>query len=151
MKVIFLKDVKGQGLKDEVKVVSDGYALNYLFPNHLAMQATIGATKSLNTKKQIQGEENQLATAEMKQLKQKIEELKPVFQLDIIQDKAQGSITAKEVVNYLKVEEGIEISTKQLKNFNNLKEVGNFKVEINLEMGVKATLVVRVEKKDKKK
>jgi large subunit ribosomal protein L9 len=30
MKVVFLKDVKGQGKKGEVKNVADGYAQNFL-------------------------------------------------------------------------------------------------------------------------
>ena len=39
MKVVFLADVKGQGKKDQVVEVSDGYARNFLFPKGLAVQA----------------------------------------------------------------------------------------------------------------
>lgn len=32
MKVIFIKDMKGQGKKGQVKEVSEGYAQNFLLP-----------------------------------------------------------------------------------------------------------------------
>ena len=39
MKVVLTKDVKGQGKKDQVVNVSDGYARNFLFPQKLAVPA----------------------------------------------------------------------------------------------------------------
>ena len=39
MKVILCADVKGQGKKDQVVEVSDGYARNFLFPKKLAIPA----------------------------------------------------------------------------------------------------------------
>lgn len=40
MKVIFLKDVAKVGQRGAMKDVADGYALNFLIPRGLAMQAT---------------------------------------------------------------------------------------------------------------
>ena len=48
MKVIFIKDVKGQGKKDEIKEVKDGYAMNFLIKNKYAVAYTEGSNKRLN-------------------------------------------------------------------------------------------------------
>ena len=45
MKVILTADVKGQGKKDQIVDVSDGYARNFLFPKKLAVPAD---AKSMN-------------------------------------------------------------------------------------------------------
>ena len=50
MKVILLADVKGQGKKDQVVEVSDGYARNFLFPKKLAVLADAKATNELRGK-----------------------------------------------------------------------------------------------------
>src|SRR3989338_7023863 len=43
MKVVLLKDVQGVGRKNEIKNVSDGYALNMLIPRKLAVMGTPAA------------------------------------------------------------------------------------------------------------
>lgn len=51
MKVILLKQVPKVGQKYEVKNVSDGYAMNFLFPRRLAEAATPSAIKRIETRK----------------------------------------------------------------------------------------------------
>lgn len=51
MKVILLKDVKAVGRKYEVKDVSDGHALNFLFPQQLAERATDKAIERVHKMK----------------------------------------------------------------------------------------------------
>ena len=56
MKVVFLKDVKGQGKKGEIKVVSDGYAKNFLIKGGYAVAATETSIKILNEQKKEEAE-----------------------------------------------------------------------------------------------
>ena len=48
MKVIFIKDLKKQGRVNEVKDVSDGYAINFLIKNGYAVKYTKVSSDILN-------------------------------------------------------------------------------------------------------
>ena len=52
MKVILLCDVKGQGKKDQIVEVSDGYARNFLLPQKKAVPADAKATNELKNKEE---------------------------------------------------------------------------------------------------
>jgi len=51
MKVILLAKIAGLGQPDDIKEVADGYAVNFLFPRHLAVQASEKAVKNLTVAK----------------------------------------------------------------------------------------------------
>jgi large subunit ribosomal protein L9 len=50
MKVILTQDVKGQGKKDQIIEVSDGYARNFLLPKKLAIIADAKAVNEAKNK-----------------------------------------------------------------------------------------------------
>ena len=61
MQVIFIKDLKNQGKKGEIKEVKDGYAKNFLIKNGYAVQKTTTSVDILNKEKkeeQKQDEQN---------------------------------------------------------------------------------------------
>lgn len=144
MKVIFLKDVKGQGTKNEVKEVSDGYARNFLIPKGLVKIATDGNIQSLKNKKQIESEENMLAKAETLQLKNRIEEIILSFKLQIKNNKAFGSISNHDIVDQLKNKYKIEIDKRKFNNFKNLNQTGLHYVKIKLPFSIDAKLQVEI-------
>ena len=82
MKVILLADVKKPGKKDQTVEVSDGYANNFLFPRHLAVQVT---KKSVEVLENQQEERKELAAkmkAEAEELAKKLDKISLVFSND---------------------------------------------------------------------
>ncbi|WP_031542445.1 50S ribosomal protein L9 [Mesoplasma photuris] len=144
MKVIFLKDVKGQGKKDEVKEVSDGYAKNFLFPRGLVKLATENSIKTLNTKLQTAKEEENLAKAETLQLKSKLEEITLHFKLQVIDEKAFGSISNQDIVDQMKNVYKIELDKRKFVNFKNLNTLGIHYLKIKLDFSIEAKIKVEV-------
>jgi len=133
MKVIFLKDVPKIGKKYDIKNISDGYALNFLFPRGLAEKATDKAIKDIELKqkeivieRQIQDELLMKSLAEIKEKSVTIEgKANPKGGLF-------SAIHKKEIVEAMRSQHRAEINEDFIILEKPIKELGEFEIPIEI-------------------
>ena len=127
MKVLLLADVKGQGKKDQIVEVSDGYARNFLFPKKLAVVAdakVLSETKSKEEAKQFRLKEEKAAAVA---LAAKLSALTVKITASSGGDgRLYGSITSKDIAEKLKEQHKIEIDKRKLVLAENIKAYGTY-------------------------
>lgn len=143
MQVIFLQDVKNVGKKGQIKNVPDGYARNFLLARKLAAPAT--ATNLSSAKQEDDKKKLQLALQKqtVEKLAASIDGKHFVLKARAKDGKLFGSITVKEIAQEIK-KNGIEIPEKAIK-IDHIKELGEKKIVIELDFGIKATIILTVE------
>lgn len=145
MKVLLLADVKGQGKKDEIKNVSDGYARNFLLPRKLAVEVTPAVLADLEArqaeKRRLEAEER----ARAEQTAKTFEALLVKLTLNAGADgKIYGSVTAKDICDALSAQHKIELDKYRLVLPEPIKSFGTFAVKVKLHADVQGTLNVLV-------
>ena len=147
MKVIFLTDVKGQGKKNQVVEVSDGYAKNFLIPRKLAKPAD---AQSLNdVKVKAEALEYRIATEkkEAQALAEKLKKIVVVIKAPGGSDsRLYGSITSKDISETLKSAYGIDIDKRKISLAEPIKAYGNYQADVKLYTEVTGKITVRVQK-----
>lgn len=147
MKVIFLKDVKGQGKKGEIKTVADGYGKNFLIKNGYAVMATETSLKILNEQNKENAKKEQETINLCEQLKKQIENLSIKIPVKTgKEDKVFGSISTKTISSELS-NRGINIDKRQIKLDQPLSSLGFHNIEILLHKKVTAILKVELIRK----
>ena len=145
MKVILLCDVKGQGKRDQIIEVSDGYARNFLFPQKKAVPADAKATNELKNKeesKQFRINEERKAA---KELAEKINGVQLEIRMGHGQDgRLYGSVTVKDIAQELAKKVGTDIDKRKITVKENIKAYGNYSAEVKLYSDVVAKFVVAV-------
>ena len=146
MKVIFLKDVKNQGKKGEIKEVSDGYAMNFLIKKGLAVKQTQTSLNKLNQEISDNKKEDERLTKEAKELKTKLEKITLEFTANGGKDDRMfGSISSKQIKDELG-KKGYNIDKKQIK-MESINCFGFHNVNIELYKDVVALLKVSIKKR----
>jgi large subunit ribosomal protein L9 len=145
MKVILLKDVEKVGKKFEVKEVKEGYAMNFLFPQNLAKQASKEALIWLETQKEIEEKKAEEGLKETEELASSMDGRELIFDVKVgDKDQLFESITAQKVTEKLK-EEGMDIKKGQIE-MDPIKDLGEFPVKIKFEHNLEAEIKVIVNK-----
>ena len=145
MKVILLCDVKGQGKKDQIVEVSDGYARNFLFPQKKAVPADAKATNGLRTKEEAKqfkiSEDRKAASA----LAARIEGIEIEIAMGHGADgRLYGSVTTKDIAEALKKRLSVEIDKRKIQLKENIKAYGKYTVELKILADIGAKFVVYV-------
>jgi large subunit ribosomal protein L9 len=141
MEIILKQDIPGLGYKDEVVVVKDGYARNYLIPKGLAISATPSIKKAhAEIIKQKAHKEEKIKNEAM-ELAERLKELKlTIGAKTSSKGKIFGSVNTVQVAEALK-EKGYNIDRKNITFKEELiKEVGKYTALVRLHKEIQAEI-----------
>ena len=137
MKVILLADVKKLGKKDQTIEVSDGYANNFLFPRHLAVQVTKKSVEVLENQQEQRRENDAKMKAEAQELAKKLDTITLEFKVKTGREgKLFGAISLKQVAEELNQQYGIDVDKRKFVDKGPLDMLGYYSLGVELYKGV---------------
>ena len=146
MKVIFLKDLKGQGKKDEIKEVKDGYAENFLIKNGYAIKYTSRSKEILDIQIETRNENEKELIDKCNKIKDKMEKITYTFKVKTgKEDKVFGAVSTKQIEEELN-KNGFKVDKKKISTESSLSSLGFHKVKVELHPKVIANINVKLEK-----
>jgi len=143
-KVLLREDVDDLGARGEIVRVRSGYARNYLLPRNLAVEATAGNVKGIESERAalLKKEAKERATAEAQS--QQMSTLDLEFRRKAGEQGAlYGSVTSMDIAEALR-ERGYEIDRHRIHLREPLKRLGEYTVPVRLHREVTIDLKVRV-------
>lgn len=133
MKVVLLADVKGQGKKNAVVEVSDGYARNFLLPRKLAVPADSKVLNELRTKEEANEFRIQEETKAARALAERLASLTVKIRCASGADgRLYGAVTAKDIAEVLEKDFGIKVDKRKISMNDQIRTYGVFPVEVRL-------------------
>lgn len=147
MKVILTKDVKGQGKKDQLVEVSDGYARNFLLPRKLAIPADNQSMTELKNKEAARQHKIDTERAAAKEIAEKLTAIVVKIKVGSGADgRLYGSVTTKEIAERLEKDFGIAVDKRKITLATPIKAYGTYTLDVRLYTDVAGKINVVVAK-----
>jgi large subunit ribosomal protein L9 len=147
MKIILLKDMENLGGKYDIVEVKNGYGLNFLIPQKIALVANKTNISKLGNLRLAESKKRAQMVDLFKEHAAKIEA--KVFEIGAktgTTDKIFGSVTNIQLANKIKEDLGIEIDRKTIEIEEEVKNLGTHTAKIKLHPEVVATMTFEVVK-----
>lgn len=144
MEVIFIKDLKNQGKKGEIKKVKDGYGQNFLIKNGYAVLKNKENLLKLEQEKTAKAKEDEKNKNNALKLKEKLDNVILEFKVKTgVGDKVFGSISVKQIKDALE-EKGYKIEKSQIQLTSTISSLGFHQVNINLYQNITSVIKVHI-------
>ena len=145
MKVVLLQDVEGQGKKDDLINVSDGYARNFLFPKKLAVEADAKVLNDIKNKEAAKQRRIELEKQAARDTAAKLAGLLVKIRIKEGADgKFYGSVTTKDISEALSEQFGIDVDKRKIVLGESIKSYGTYTVDVKLYPEISGKLNVLV-------
>ncbi len=145
MKVVLLADVKGQGKKNDIIEVSDGYARNFLLPRKLAQEATADNVNTMKMNDKAAQEKRQREREAALALSKVLKDMTLVVTAKGGgAGRLFGSVTNAEISDALAKQHKIELDKRKIVLKDPIKNVGTYTVVCKLGYEVNAELRVEI-------
>lgn len=145
MKVVLLQDVKGQGKKDQIIDVSDGYARNFLFPKKLAAVADAKVLNDIKNKEAAKARKIELEKQAARETAAQFEGIVVKIKVSSGADgRLYGAVTTKDIAEALLDQHKIEVDKRKIVLDDPIKAYGTYTLDVKLypEISGKLTVVV---------
>ena len=145
MKVILLENIRKIGSIGEVIDVKRGFARNFLIANKKALYAS---KENIKEVEKIKNELSKKDLEKKKVAKDIFDKIKlkeyVIKKLSTENKELYGSVKPTEISKIIKDKDGIEIAPSMIQLTDDIKSLGEFKVNINLHSEVQAEIKVKV-------
>ncbi len=146
MKIILTTDVSGLGSSGDIVEVRDGHARNLLLPRGLAIVATKGAEKQIQTIRRSQEARRVRDLEHAHELKEQLQGLGTVTLTKKVSKKGKlfGSISETDVVGAVRKAGGPTLDKRTVDLRGHIKSLGKHPFDVRLHPDVHATLSVEI-------
>jgi large subunit ribosomal protein L9 len=145
MKVILTAEVKGKGHEGDIVEVAHGYAVNFLLPRKMAIQATTGNIKQLESRMGNISKRNATRMNDAETVAASIEGKSVTIPAKAgVDGKLFGSVTGLMIEEAVAAQLGADVDHKRMNLSRPIKTSGEHVVVVGVYGDVKATLTVKV-------